>query len=302
MLTRNLVRLIVFLLSICAGVGGLQAATITPDIQIEGQKNPSPIAKQYTQAGGWGVKHSNGTTFTCPTGTSNKYTISGNAIRTGDDSSSPDHIIFHDTTIKADSDNVCGRIYFWKKVIPGPSGIVDFDLFFNGSLKRGAGAAIDSWVHISGWVQEPATTQGETDGVSGTWEHVGSLSGPSGTTGTAPALDRHPNALTFSWNNSIDENPDLTGIYSARIMKGEIWFFLKQTNDQLILNNGTGVKVQTAAGGGGGGVDGGGGFDPDKLDIINDLSRAQLHERLERIEKKLGLPPLPPLPPKKENE
>src|SRR5262249_6406517 len=149
----------------------------------------------------------------------------------------------------ANNAGVCGHIFFWSKVTPGPSGTVDLDLSSAGSLKRGPGGAVGSWVHFSGWLQHPWTSNGDADGTSGTWEHAGSLTGPPT---TPPRQNKHATAASFAFPppSAANENPDLTGITSARIMKGEIWFRLNNVGDQLILNAGSGVKVTTAAGGG----------------------------------------------------
>src|SRR5262245_36921518 len=73
--------------------------------------NPSTLAGQYTQAGGWTVLHNGGGNFTCASGTANTYTISGNASLVAYDTASPDYIMFHDATITANNAGVCGHIF-----------------------------------------------------------------------------------------------------------------------------------------------------------------------------------------------
>lgn len=281
--------LIPVLLLISLSFEHASAQTPPKHIRIENVLDPPNIAQQYTQAGGWSVKHSNGTSFTCPTGSQKQYTISGSPTLDASDTSSPDHIMFHNTTITANNAGVCGRIYFWASLTPGPSGTIGLSLSSAGSLTRGGGSATNSWAHFSGWLQHPATTEGAADGTSGTWEHVGSLSGPPA---SAPGQDKHATLASWAFPPPNAVNETLTGISSARIIKGEIWFMLANQGDQLILTPGSGVKVTTAAGGGGDG-------DPDPnrpsiYDFMDSFEREHLLERLQRIEKKLQLPPFSP--------
>lgn len=260
------------------GITSKDVAAQTPvkHINIEGQLDPVPMAKQYTQLGGWTINHTTGTNETCATGTTNKYTISATPTLTAADTTSPDWIMFENVTITADSSNVCGHIYFWTRVLPDPSSTVGLSLSTAGTLKRGNGSAWPSWVHFSGWLQHPATTQGEVDGTSGPWEHLGTTSGPPG---SPPSQDKHTNKflpLGFSPPSSV-VNETLSGINSPRIMKGEMWFRLVTPGDQLVLTPQSGVIISTGAGGGGGGGHG-------SLDV-NDVFNKELADRATALEK-----------------
>jgi hypothetical protein len=259
-------------------------------IRIENTLDPASIAGTYTQAGNWNILHSGGTNYTCASGTTNQYTIGGTPTFESSDQDS-DFVRFHNTTITALND-VCGHISFWSHFRPDPSSLVDFDLSSNGQIKnKNGGSSSGSWVHITGWLQHYAngTLPGLADGFTGIWEHIGTTVGPPN---YPPVQDKHGSTTgAASFSLTTDENPDLPGINYDRIMKGELWFFLKKDH-QLILNNGTGVTVTTSAGGGGGG--GGIGVDPcvffdcELLEQLRDPSAAG---RLERIEKHLKLPP-----------
>ena len=278
-------------------IGGWGHAYAQSHIKIESSLDPSPMASTYTQAGGWTITHATGGSYSCASGTGNQYTlaaVSGNPTLDVSDSVSPDLIRFHNVKITASGD-VCGHIYFWAKVMPDPSGMVDFDLSSIGKLQSSAGgAAPGSWAHMSGWLQHYAdgSLPGLGDGTSGAWEHVGTTSGPPV---SASPQDSHAGQyVATNFNMSTDENPDLPGIINPRIMKGEIWFFLKNTH-QLILNANTGVTVTTAAGGGGRDDD----FCRHNLrPCISDqleevLGDIQVQERLNRLEKLQKLEPLP---------
>jgi len=223
-------------------------------IRIENSLDPAPISGTYTQTGNWSILHSGGTSYTCPSDNAKSYTIAGTPTFDSSDQDS-DLVRFHTATITALTD-VCGHISFWAKFAPDPSGLVDFDLSSIGQIKHKNGSTLStsgSWVHLTAWLQHYANgaTPGEADGVTGTWEHIGTTGGPPN---YPPVHDRHGISTgAASFNLAKDEHPDLPNIVNNRLMKGELWFFLKKDH-QLILNAGTGVTVTTAAGGGGGGL------------------------------------------------
>lgn len=267
----------------------------TKHIMIEATLDPASIAGTYTQAGSWTIQHNNGTSYTCTTGTSNQYSISGSPIFVSPDEDS-DSVRFHNATITALND-VCGHISFWANFSPDPSGVVDLDLSSNGQIKDTVAPlnTTGSWVHISGWLQHYSdnTLPGLADGTSGSWEHIGTTNGPPG---SPSPHDKHGSASSAPVNFVLatDENPDRPGIFYDRILKGELWFFLKK-NHQLILNTNTGVAVITTAGGGEppGDLDLCDFFNCELLDVLRDPSTPG---RLERIEKHLNLPPFLPRP------
>ncbi len=265
-------------------------------IKIENSLDPSPVTGAYTQTGGWTVIHpTHGGSSSCPSGTNNQYTITGTPTFDGDDGTS-DYARFHNLTITATSvpsgNSVCGHIYFWAKYTFDPLGAIDFRLTSTGSLSKGDPST--GWALFSAWLQHypDGSLPGLGDGFSGSWEHVGSTSGPLV---SSPAQDKHSNALkNVGFAMLTEEVPELQGIQHPRIMKGEIWFSLKQ-NQQLILNSNTGVTVETAAAGG----DGDGRKRPSFWDYVDETPDPRgMMLRLDRLEKYLKLPPLPgPIPP-----
>ena len=190
------------------------------------------------------------------------YTIATGASLGGTDASQ-DNIIFQNIVITANQNSVTGHIYFWGDYYPDPHGTVTFTLSASGTITRKVltvtKAATGSTFSVSGWVQNPTdVTTLPVDPLAGLWSHISSPYNPNPPIYTLNVVcDTVGTCGTISYKTPTPGYQQ-AGVNDARIMKGEVWFYLSKLNDKLTLTLGSGVNVLTSGGGGsGGGTNGG---------------------------------------------